>query len=307
MTLVGAGLSLLLAFVLPVRYTSTIKLLPEYSSTQTSNLHSAKEIAEAFGVDFNGQAQVEAIRPDLYPSVLESVPFMLSLLHLPVQQPSQSNTPLYQVLTRQRGLFAPDSINGLPLPTDRPIRWTKSQRELVEYTQKMVRAELNSKTGIITVMADMPSPELAAQVVEFATDYLKQYVQDYRTQKARQYEETVRRQLVDAQRKAGRSEESMLAIQDQTRFFSLPSAGITNRRLSSQFQSDNRLYQDLQYEHAKAKLNTQALTPVFELLEPAQVPDRKSSPRRVWIVLAGAMSGFILSGLYWLVRGAFGI
>lgn len=307
MTLVGAGLSLLLAFVLPVRYTSTIKLLPEYSSTQTSNLHSAKEIAEAFGVDFNGQAQVEAIRPDLYPSVLASVPFMLSLLHLPVQQPSQSNTPLYQVLTRQRGLFAPDSINGLPLPTDRPIRWTKSQRELVEYTQKMVRAELNSKTGIITVMADMPSPELAAQVVEFAADYLKQYVQDYRTQKARQYEETVRRQLVDAQRKAGRSEESMLAIQDQTRFFSLPSAGITNRRLSSQFQSDNRLYQDLQYEHAKAKLNTQALTPVFELLEPAQVPDRKSSPRRVWIVLAGAMSGFILSGLYWLVRGAFGI
>ncbi len=293
----GAIISLIPAFLLPIRYTSTIKLLPEYQDTQTGNLQSAKEMAEALGVEFGGQTQVEAIRPDLYPSVLSSVPFVLTVLHKPVQQSGQRQIPLFRLLTQQSGLFAPASINALPLPTDRPIRWTKPQRELVEHTQKLIRAELNAKTGILMINADMPDPEVAAQVAQFAADYLKRNVQNYRTRKARQYEEAVAQQFAEARQKAGQSEESMLAMQDQTRFFSLPSASLSSRRLSNRFQANDRLFQELQYEYAKAKLNTQAVTPVFELLEPAQVPDRKSSPRRALIVLAGAISGLVVGAL----------
>ncbi|MCY7357067.1 MAG: hypothetical protein LH609_06285 [Rudanella sp.] len=299
---IGAFTGLIAGFVLPAQYTSTTSLLPELQENQAMNLKSVQELAESIGLDFDAGPQVEAVRPDLYPDILESAPFALSMLHHPVTLRTKQHLPLHQLLTESAWPFRADSVTKLPRPTEQPIRLTTSQRELVDELKLLIKAHLDPKTGIMTISAHMPDPEVAAQVVQFSANYLQAFVRAYRTDKARENEQFVRGQLEEARQHAYQLEQAMLAHQDETRFLSLPSASLPNRRLSSQYEAANALFGELKRELAKANLRVQTIAPVFKVLEPAQVPDRKSSPRRVWLVLAGAVSGLALGVLYRLIR-----
>lgn len=303
-TVAGGLFGLALGYALPVSYTSTIKLLPELQAKQAENLQPFREFAESMGLDFDTKLQVEAIRPDLYPDILKSGPFVLSVLRQSVALRTKRQLPLCQLLAESAWPFSADSVTKLPQPTDDPIRLSTSQRELTEDLQSLITADLSAKTGIMTISAQMPDPEVAAQVVQFSANYLQTVVRNYHTEKARQNEQFVLGQLREARQDANQIEQKMLANQDQTRFLSLPSASLANRRLSSQYEAANALHQELKRKHVQAKIQVQTVTPVFNVLEPAQVPDRRSSPRRVWLVLAGAMSGLVLGALILLAREA---
>lgn len=266
------------------------------------NLKSVQEMAESIGLDFDAGPQVEAVRPDLYPDILESAPFALSMLHHPVTLRTKQHLPLHQLLTESAWPFRADPVTKLPHPTEQPIRLTTAQRELVDELKSLIKAHLDPKKGVIIISAQMPDPEVAAQVVHFSANYLEMFVRAYRTDKARENEQFVRGQLEEARQHAYQLEQKMLANQDQTRFLSLPSASLASRRLSSQYEAANTLFEELKRQYAKAKLQVQLVTPVFKVLEPAQVPDRKSSPRRVWLVLAGVLSGLVLGLFYRLIR-----
>ncbi|KAB7732945.1 hypothetical protein F5984_03075 [Rudanella paleaurantiibacter] len=315
--LLGAGLaglllSLILAFVLPERYTATVRLLPELQAAEAINWQPFRELAESFNIDLDAQTPVEAIRPDLYPDILESVPFALSALHQRVRTRSGDSITLYQLLNKPDWLSIGVGGSGtgmveLPLPTQTPFRLSTDQRELVQDTQKAITAELDVKSGIMTISAHMPDPEVAAQVVQFAAHYLQTYVRQYRSQKARDDEAFLGKQLTKAHQQMVQLDKQRLNQQDQTRFFSLPSAALPNRRLDEQYRLAESLYHDLAREHAKAQIRVQTVTPVFKILEPAQVPDRRSWPARKWIVLAGIMSGLVLAIVVLLARHAFRI
>lgn len=299
--LIGLTFSLILAFWLPVRYTSTIELLPELQANQAINLQPFRQLAELMGHEFDAKGQVEAIRPDLYPNILESTPFALSVLHQRVRLSTNQRLPLYQLLTQTAWPFSAESVTQLPRPTNQPIRLTKAQRELVDDLRSLINADIDPKTGILLITAHMPDPIVAAQVVRFSADYLQTFVRAYRTDKARENEKFAQKQMEEAGRIANKLERGMLTNQDETRFLSLPSATLRNRQLSSQYLAADALYQELKREHAKAKIQVQAVTPVFKVLEPAQIPDRRSSPRRFWIVLVGVASSFVLVALaLWL-------
>lgn len=300
----GTAIGLILGYTMPVRYTSTIKLLPELQANQAVDLQPFRELAESMGHAFDTKLQVEAIRPDLYPNILESTPFALSVLHQPVTLRTKQRLPLYQLLTGSTWPLNADPVTPLAHATDQPIRLTRSQRELVEELHSLIQADLSVKSGIMIISSHMPEPEVAAQVVQFSADYLQTFVREYRTEKARANEQFAWRQLEEARRNAYQLERAMLTNQDETRFMTLPSAGLANRRLSSQYETANTLYGQLKREHASAKIQVQTVTPVFKVLEPAQVPDRRSSPRRLWLVLAGSMSGLVMGTLTLLARKA---
>lgn len=314
-TLAGLLLGLILAFVLPERYTATVRLLPELQAAEAINWQPFRELAESFNIDLDAHTPVEAIRPDLYPDILESVPFALSVLHQRVGLRSGDSLTLYQLLNRPGhawpgqtwpGLFSNmPGMAKLPLPAQTPLRLSTEQRELVQDTQKAITAELDVKSGIMTISAQMPDPEVAAQVVQFAANYLQTYVRQYRSQKARDDEAFLANQLANAQKQMIQLDKQRLNQQDQTRFFSLPSAALPNRRLDEQYRLAELLYHDLAREYAKARIRVQTVTPVFKILEPAQVPDRRSWPARKWIVLTGAMSGLVLAIVVLLARYAF--
>jgi uncharacterized protein involved in exopolysaccharide biosynthesis len=303
-TLTGWFLGLLVAFALPIRYTSKTRLLPELEDSQAFNLKSFQQLAESFGLDFDARPNVEAIRPDLYPEILQSTPFLLSVLHQNVQPRQQSSLPLYKFLNQADWSFTNDSIGSLPKSDAKPLRLTTTQQDLLTDVKSRIQAKLDIRSGIISISAEMPDPEVAQQIAQFASDYLKDHVQYYRNQKARADEQFLLGLLTRAEQEAHRLEERLLKQQDQTRFVSLPSASLVNRRLIERYEQTKTLYDELKRQHTQAQIQVQTVTPVFSVLEPVQVPDRRSSPRRFWIVLAGMVSGLALGALWAIGRRA---
>jgi uncharacterized protein involved in exopolysaccharide biosynthesis len=86
--LVSGGVGYGISFSFPTEYTSTAKILPEYSSGASPGGLGA--LASIAGLSLGTMS--EAIRPDLYPSILNSRPFLIKALTTPL--PTQKDTSI---------------------------------------------------------------------------------------------------------------------------------------------------------------------------------------------------------------------
>jgi uncharacterized protein involved in exopolysaccharide biosynthesis len=68
-------LGALYAISLPNLYTSEVKILPEIDTKNIESLDKFKSLAGLAGIDLDNLNSTEAIRPDLYPPILQSTPF----------------------------------------------------------------------------------------------------------------------------------------------------------------------------------------------------------------------------------------
>lgn len=77
----------------------------------------------------------------------------------------------------------------------------------------------------------------------------------------------------------------------------LPSLAIEYARLQRDLAVQGELFKLLTQQYELAKLNAAGQEPVFQILEMAEVPDRKSGPSRATICIMTTMSAFVLSVL----------
>ena len=75
---IAAIVAYLIIASVPRYYTCTVKLAPEFSSMSSNSLN---ELASSFGVDVSGGSSngSDAIIPELYPDLMQSVDFKTSM------------------------------------------------------------------------------------------------------------------------------------------------------------------------------------------------------------------------------------
>jgi uncharacterized protein involved in exopolysaccharide biosynthesis len=308
-----AGLGVVLALLAPVEYTSESQIMPELQGKSTIGQFQA--LADLAGINLDNVAVTDAVRPDLYPNILQSKPFLISLMALPVR-PGGAPKPerLDGYLRRQRSvvgrtLNAVGSLfrrtgTGVPtgaLPDSSGILvLSEEDQRLIEGLSGRVQAGLDKRTGLITVSAKMPDPVVAAVVARYALDYLTRYVVGYRTEKTRQQVEFLTTQVAQAKTRFQAADVALRQYRDQTRnpFFSITGAEETRRQ--SELTLSQTVYNDLARQLEQARVRMREETPVLKVLEPPQVPLKRSEPKRTVMVLGFALVGFIGSVLYWL-------
>ncbi|RZK61570.1 MAG: lipopolysaccharide biosynthesis protein, partial [Pedobacter sp.] len=157
--IIGLIIGALYAFSKPNVYTTQVSVLPEAQATGASGLGSLGSLAGLAGINLNNIAGQDAIRPDLYPNVLQSVPFALDLLKQPVYlQGSLVKISLQEFMNRQAsgflgGLFKRSSNTDDSKKTSnlknfsQAIQVTKEQEDLIKAIQESVSAIYDKKTG----------------------------------------------------------------------------------------------------------------------------------------------------------------
>lgn len=296
------------------QYTSIVKVMPELKSSGVpGGLGDLKSLAGLAGVSLNGpNASSEAVRPDLYPDILQSVPFSLHLLNQRVTTSTNAGLQsLQDYLTNDNqnaiasflsGFFAEDtdiSIKPTSATTAPTLRLTRQQEALSKEIHGRVNADMDKKSGIITITSEMPDPVVAATVARQSLDYLTNYVTNYRTSKSRQQAQFLAKQ-VDASRRRYESAELRLSIyRDRNRSLFTNTAKIEEQRLQADYLLAQTVYNDLEKQLEQAKIKVEEESPVFQILEPAKVPLKKSGPKRLLIIIGfsivGAFIGLILS------------
>ncbi|TAE27308.1 MAG: lipopolysaccharide biosynthesis protein [Cytophagales bacterium] len=306
---VGLILGALFAFSKSNEYNSQVTVMPEIQG-KAGGLGGLGSLAGLAGINIdNLSAGSDAIRPDLYPNVIQTVPFALNLLEQPVFSKEFKKTQTLDAFLSQHnagnwanwfsGLFSSGSSEKQelldPKHTIGALVITKHQDERVKEIQSRVTAQYDKKSGIIALSATMPDPVVAATVAKRTLDYLTNYAIAYRTEKARQQVEFLNRQVAASKRRYQEAEVTLSSYRDRNRSLFLNTAKIEEQRIQAEFMLAQDLYNNLSKQLEMAKIKVQEETPIFKTLEPVKVPLKKSGPKRTMIMAGFAVVGVVLA------------
>ncbi|QDK82610.1 lipopolysaccharide biosynthesis protein [Spirosoma sp. KCTC 42546] len=307
-------LGIVVALLLQPEFRSEARIIPEMNTGASDLFKRLSSMAGFVDVDFSDTEGIDAVRPDLYPSVLQSTPFILYLLDQPiVTNKGQAKTIGQFLLAVNAGwswkqlvsIGQPDDDKRTTVRTPKgAIRLSMQQQELAEEIGERVAAKLDTRSGVITVTAQMPDAQVAATAAQLALDYLTTYVTNYRTEKARQDLSFYHRQLTEANQRYQEAQRALFQYNDNHKSIIRQSATIDRQRMEAELTTAQTVYTELSRQFEQAKLKVQERTPIFKVLEPPNVPLKRSSPKRMLIVLFFTLTGLITSVLTILARQA---
>ncbi|MFC5413002.1 lipopolysaccharide biosynthesis protein [Larkinella bovis] len=315
--MLGAVIGLYYAFSKPDDYKAAVTVMPEVSAGSAGGAGGGLgSLAGLAGISLDNAAG-DVIRPDLYPNVLESIPFALDILKQQVySQTYRTTMPLQtylqrhgretalQRLTGQTDSNPPDPAKpatvNLPDPKNysKALQITPEQEGLANALINRIQTTYERRTGIVTIEVTLPDPVVAATVARLSLEYLTNYITSYRTQKVRNQERFLSEQVEQARRRYQASEYELESYRDRNRSLYSGLARIAEQRLQAEFLLSQNVYNDLSRQLEQAKIKVQDETPVFKMLEPPRIPLRASGPKRMMLIFAATAAG-ILAGLGW--------
>lgn len=286
-------------------YTSEVRFMPELKGRMAGDFSQLSSLAGLAGINLGGVgAESEAVRPDLYPIVLQSTPFLLHVMRQPVLNPTTGQAqPLEKYLPARKRDFALGKLRSLlvsnnPSDTGNAARMTAARERLADDLADRIRTGMDRKTGIVSITVKMPDPTVAARVAQLTTAYLIDYVVSYRTEKARRQVDFLQARVTEAKHRYQAAEVAYQGYRDRNRNPFLNVAQIGEDRLKAEYTLAQSVYNELSRQYEQARVKVQEETPVIKELEPARVPNRKSEPHRTSMVLVYALAG-ALAGTAW--------
>jgi len=310
-----AVLGTVVALLTRSEYVSEARIMPEMNSGSGDVFRRLASVAGFSGIDLSDAEGVDAVRPDLYPNVLQSTPFILYLLDQPVVTSAGDKLTVARLLDPDGDKPGVSLLNWLrPRPTARPVQTptgpnkpvqlTMQQQQLAEEIEKRISARLDTRSGVISITARMPDASAAATVAQQAMNYLTQYVTSYRTEKARQDLQFYSQRLNEARRRYQTAQYNVFHYNDQHKYLVVQAATMDRQRMEAELTIAQTVYTELSRQYEQARLKVQERTPVFKVLEPAKIPLLRVSPKRAALVLTYALAGLLLGIVYLLARQA---
>jgi uncharacterized protein involved in exopolysaccharide biosynthesis len=316
-TIISAALGIFIAINIPNEYSSQVQILPELESKDAAGgLSKFKSLAGLAGVDLGAMGGTDAVRPDLYPNILQSTPFLMDVMNMKVYASKYKRTMVMSKFMEENAnqelstrLFGKSDekdkdafvVNPTTIPLE-TIRLDKKQDDLVKEFQKRIGTTLDKKTGVISIAVKMQDPVIAATIVRYAQDYLTKYVVTYRTEKTLKDIRFLEDRIGEAKRRYDNALYSYSSYQDRNKGLFLNIAKDEGKKLQYEVDLSYNLYSELAKQLEEAKIKVHRETPIFKVLEPAQIPVKKSEPKRSVMVLGFAFLGLILSMFIVLVK-----
>jgi uncharacterized protein involved in exopolysaccharide biosynthesis len=294
------------AFSLREEFVSEGKLLPEVSAGSGSSLGGLANLVGIGGFELGLKNNTDAIRPDLYPDVIYSTPFFLRLLEqnfLTKNGDSLLFEQYYHLAVEDSIEYKESQLQTFKAKPEGVIIINSLTEERIKDLRTRVTANIDKKSGVISISAKMPDPVVAAQIASYGMHYLTNYVSDYRTEKIKQEVDFLGRKVANARGEFYRDQAKKATYSDQ---FSAPtirlqSADIQRERLEADYKMSASVYNELLKKYEEVKIRLQQETPVFQVLNSPVVPNLKSEPKKVIIIFGYTVLGFILSAAFFLI------
>jgi uncharacterized protein involved in exopolysaccharide biosynthesis len=299
--LLFAIIAAFIVFNQPNEYTSTASVMPELESSSAGGLSKFAGLASLAGVDLSSMSSSDAIRPDLYPSVINNTSFFLYLLEQDVKTSEKDKENFldfyiktYELeadtVTNKKGFISSlrGSLGIAPKVIVKSVSFSdfiylpKYKGEIIETLKEKIVANMDKRTGIISVSVELPDPITAAYVAKISMDYLTNFVTNYRTEKSRQDLNFLAEQLGAAKGKYYNTQSKKAQYSDdfQSATIRLQTADIQRERIEADYRVSSTFYTELMKQYESAKMDLQKQTPVFKTLEQPIIPYEKSGPRR---------------------------
>ena len=169
----------------------------------------------------------------------------------------------------------------------------------------MISISVDQKAGFVTISANMPNSEYAANTCINAREILQKIIIDSRIKSAKQKLEYSEKQLASKRIEFEEIQNKLAYFNDSN--INLVTSSVINERdkLEAEFQIINAVMIELSKQVEQRKLQVSEDTPVFSIVKEASMPVKRSSPKRTLVVLIFGFVGIIVSVFYILIKDPF--
>lgn len=314
-TLAGLLTGLVIAFSLPRTYTVEVAVVPKVTWTQGAVAKRDKFLSVLTGNLVNNTPDdPDCFRPSLYPHIVASTPFLLRLAEIPVRTLDDTTTctlghyvdhvqrtPWWNYVLGApklatgfvRNLLTADDPNpadtpdtaGKPTATPPAIRrLSKQQLRTAGRIFRCLHTETDEDKFTVSFRATLQDPMVAALVADSFRVHMQTYIQHYRDVKARRHLAYCDTLLQQARTDYFKMQETLAAYEDSHKQLK----GFQNRQEGSRLRlQKNRAYQaylqaETNYREAQNRIT--AVTPLYSVITPAEVPQHPDGPGR-WVIV----------------------
>ena len=276
-------------------------LAPELSTSRSSN--SLGTLARSLGMRLNNNlmgGNSEALMPNLYPDLMNSVDFKTSLFDVKVcAKDSVIPKSYYDYLLHDQkrpwwsaaiggtisaivDLFSTEDSTEIVAAKKKvnPFRLTKRQTRIAKLIDKKVICDVDQKTMVITIDVRDQDPLICATVADSVKERLQDFITAYRTNKARIDLESSRRLCTEAKQRYEKARQRYVAFADANQDVVLQSVRTRITDLENEMQLQFSAYQQYFAQVQNSEAQVQQETPAFMTLQSATVPLKPAGPSK---------------------------
>lgn len=300
-------LGFVLALDIPKKYKTVVTLAPESSESELAS--AASSLSSLFGGGF-GSSGGDAIYPELYPDIINTIPFTVEMLNIPVCTIDSSYVgDLYHYLishqkspwwtkikSKIKALFQTKNLGGLDELN--AYNLSKRQMNLINSYHSKVTCDVDVKTYVITLTSVMQDKQVACIVADSLCVKLQEYVTAYKTNKASNDLATVNKLYDEARADYLYAQQQYASFLDRNANLVRESVKAEAVRLENEQNIAFGVYQEMASQLAGARAKLQEQTPAFTILEPARLAEWHFTPKKSIIAVVFAFLGGI-GGCIW--------
>lgn len=319
---VAIVIGLIIAFTTPKTYKSTVMLAPEESGQGFSG--SISSLASMVGMNMKIGQTGDALYPEIYPDLVSSTDFIISLFPIPVSTKDGSvKCDYYTYLTDHQkkalldyprvGLsLLVNSLKKKEAPNSSSkscstIWLTKEQDEVVKDIVDNLECLVDKKTNVITITIKDQDPLIAATMADSVKQHLQTAITNYRTKKARIDLQYMQKLYVEAKQQYDHARQVYASYADAHQEVSLQAFKSKEEDLENEMQLKYNIYTNVVEQLQLAKAKVQERTPAFTVIQSATVPIKHSSRPKIVTLLIWLILGFLLRFgiLFWKNKESF--
>lgn len=282
----------IIGYSLPKTYNCKILLAPE-TGGGSSSLGGLASLASSFGFSMGGGAQGgDAITPNVYPDLMESVDFKTSLFPIKVQKKGDKKSMTYYDYLKYEwrvpwwedwfGLRAPKPQKDTLVNT---FELTGEQARIAGLAIQNVQCKIDKKTGLISIDVMMQDPYVATQLADSVKTRLQDFLTEYRTKKARHDLDFALKLNKQAKKDYERARQLYAEYMDANQEVTLLTAQQKQNDLENEMQLQYNNFSATSTSVLTAKAKVQEETPSFTTIQSATVPLGPSGPNTRLIML----------------------
>jgi len=313
--LLGAVYSL----TLNSEYEATVRLVSETpeggKSSGAGGLGGLSSLANLAGINLGGMTGTDAIQPAMYPNIVQSIPFLQELINAKIYNPKIKKWQLIKAYLQEKTANAPiqlfskeedpseqfdKDLKNVVIPLNNGekldfINIDKKEAGLLIKLKAYIEVEIDKKTSLIIIRCTLPDPIIAANLASLVQVQLTRYIIHYRTEKVKKELAFLTLRQDEARKRYDQALFTYSNYKDQNRNKFLNVAKTQEKKLQYEVDLAFNLYSSLTSQLSESQIRVQKETPIFKVLEPAQVPLSRSSPKRSLITIGAMFIGLFVS------------
>ena len=313
----GGCMGLLIAILTPNLFSSSTSIVPQISG-ETKVGGKISGLAALTGIDFGSIGSSEELSPYLYPLLVESVPFQLELMHSefnfdyskePVSyfkyQTEIKTLSILQVFKKYtiglpfliiEAIKGKEKMIGFDLSGSKNIyKFTKDEAEVSKILTQNISIDINDKENFIVIKSTSPEPLLSAQLTEKVTELLQKYITKIKIAKAQENLVFLKERMKEKEINFKEVQQKLAKFSDRNKNVVSVISSMKQQNLQSEYSLVFGVYSELAKQIEQAEIQVKKDTPILTTVQPVQIPDEKSSPKRLLILLIWTFLGGVLS------------